>query len=148
MNTSLKQGITLALFSSLIIGFVSYKSGILGGAGPNSYAANASIDPEDYNRSFEREEMMSSSKSTIVYHGGVLDSPIIKNRADSTDSMRSSHPREDSIGRRKIMWSSKSRPIFSGDEGIFATPQVDSLTGDSVSARLDSIVLDSQIIND
>ncbi len=90
MKSEIIKGITIIMFSTLIISFVAYRSGYLGGlkstyqVSPNGSALNNQTDTLSITDSIKRIEMMSSSKVVIILDHSfeVTDSNNVK--IDST----------------------------------------------------------------
>ena len=86
MKSKIIKGITITIFSTLIISFVAYRSGYLGGlksiypVSSNGSALNDQTDTIPINDSLKRSEMMSSSKVLILreYPPQISDSNKVK----------------------------------------------------------------------
>jgi hypothetical protein len=123
MKNIIVKGITLILFSTLIIGFVAYRSGYFGGQkssysiSPNGGALNNQTDTIPKTDSLKVLKMMSSSKSIIL-----LDH-LIQPKDSSKYKLQL-----DSVSRiKKIMYSSKSGIIFKSQDFKIDSIKTDSL---------------------
>ncbi|MCX2745320.1 hypothetical protein OO013_15690 [Mangrovivirga sp. M17] len=125
MKSSIIKGITLLMFSSLIISFVAYKSGYLGGlkstyqVSPNGSALNNQTGTVPGDDSLKRIEMMSSSKVLILRDHTIQTNDT---NAVQTDSTKKINP---------LIYSSKS--------GIILKPE------DYKKLKKDSILIDTLI---
>lgn len=123
MKNKIVKGITVTLFSTLIISFVAYRSGYLGGlksaysGSPNGSALNSQTDTIPENDSLKRLEVMSSSKD-LMFSDSVLK--IIESNVIKIDS---------SLNIDHLIYSSKS--------GIIWKPE------DLKKIKQDSTVIDS-----
>lgn len=123
MKSKIIKGITITLFSTLIISFVAYRSGYLGGlkstssVSPNGNSLNNQTDTIPKNDSLKRIQMMSSSKVLIL-----SDRPIQNNDSNTAHL-------DSTIIIDPLIYSSKS--------GIIVTPE------DFKKIKIDSVVNDS-----
>ena len=110
MKNKIVKGITVTLFSILIISFVAYRSGYLGGlkstysGRPNGSVLNNQRDTIPKNDSLKRLEMMSSSKVLILRDHSLEISDSSKVKIDS------------SIKIDPLIYSSKSGIIFKPED--------------------------------
>ncbi len=149
MKTKITKGLTIALFTTLIVGFVACKSGFLG-LERTSYSENADLPLSNPTDSLRKPGMMPSSKSMpLIDHSF----PIVTNSTEASDSITSSPDEKD----WRFMPSSKSAIVFQPDGSIPTHSPADSITEDSTFGHgldsnalieLDSTVIDSQKIND
>jgi hypothetical protein len=127
MNSKIIKGITITMFSVLIISFVAYRSGYLGGlkssypVSPNGSALNNQTDSIPENDSLIRIEMMSSSKVLIL-----RDHMIQNNDSNTTiiDSTTKIDP---------LIYSSKSGIILKAED--FKKILLDSIVTDSLKKQ-------------
>lgn len=149
MKTKITRGLTIALFTTLIVGFVAYKSGFLG-LERTSYSENADLPLPNPTDSLRKPGIMPSSKSMPLIDHSL---PIVTNSNEGFDSMTSPLDEED----WRLMSSSKSGIVFQPDESIPTHSLSDSITTDSVFGHAvdsnaliesDSPLIDSKIIND
>lgn len=123
MKNKIVKGITVSLFLNLIISFVAYRSGYLGGirstysGSPNGSVLNNQIDTIPNSDSLKRMEMMSSSKVLIL---------------------KDHHLKKGDSSKVKIDSSIKIDPlIYSSKSGIILKPK------DLKKIKQDSTVIDS-----
>lgn len=106
MKNKIIKGITLTLFSTLIIGFVTYRSGFLGGqkstysGSPNGSALNNQTDTIPKIDSLKKIEMMSSSKVLILRDFSIQLNDSNKPKSDTPEKIN------------PLIYSSKSGIIF------------------------------------
>jgi hypothetical protein len=124
MKSKIIKGITLTMFSVLIISFVAFRSGYLGGlkstypVSPNGRALNNQTDTIPINDSLKKIEMMSSSKVLI------LRDHLIQNN-DSNTTLIDSTTKID-----PLIYSSKSGIILKPED--FKKTTIDSIVADSL----------------
>lgn len=123
MKNKIIKGITLALFSTLIIGFIAYRSGYIGNktssfsTSPNESTQNNQSDTIQKTDSIVTIDMISSSKSVVL-------------RDISFSLKDSSKTDQDSVSKDEtLMYSSKI--------GLILKPE------DLKKIELDSILTDS-----
>ncbi len=93
MKSKIVKGGTVTLFMSLIIVFVAYRSGYLGGlkstysVSPNGSALHNQTDTISKKDSLQRMQMMSSSKVLILRDHSILLGDSSKVKTDSSSKM-------------------------------------------------------------
>lgn len=125
MKSQIIKGLTLILFSSLIIAFVAFRSGFFGGnkstllESPNGSTLNNQIDSVPRTDSLKTIQMMSSSKVLILRDHSVQVEDSIRLKPDSSNKVN------------PHIYSSKSGIILNSKDLNYIIP--DSTVADSLT---------------